>query len=197
MFVTKRSLKAQTWWYGLCLVAFTLALLIGCGGGGGGGISGGTPGTSSGRVSFTATVTSPAGTRTFNANSVTASLGVDYIGVAGGIVGDIGIAFAFRRPSQIPTTIILDRDAWLEDSNQEARVVFIAGSEVGEEFTTRVGDGNATIRITSLTDNRIAGTFQIRAESPHTGTVVTASGSFDVPKGTWQFVNGQWVGGPQ
>jgi hypothetical protein len=196
MFVTKRSLKAQTWWYGLCLVAFTLALLIGCGGGGGGGISGGTPGTSSGRVSFTATVTSPAGTRTFNANFVEVGLGVDYIGVAGGIVGDIGVAFVFRRPSQIPATIILDRDAWLEDYNQEARVVFVVGG-AAEEFTTRVEGGSATIRITSLTYNRIAGTFQIIAKSATTDTFVTASGSFDVPKGTWKFVNVQWVGGPQ
>jgi hypothetical protein len=192
MFFTKRSLKAQTWWYGLCLVAFTLALLIGCGGGGGGGISGGTPGTSSGRVSFTATVTSPAVTRTFNANGVDVGLGVDRIHIVGVVVGDIGISLFFRRPSQIPATIILDRDTWLQNS-EYAIVSFIS---TYEDFTTR-DEGSATIRITSLTDNRIAGTFQIRAKSATTDTFVTASGSFDVPKGTWQFVNGQWVGGPQ
>jgi len=195
MLVTNWLLKSQIWRHGLCLVVFMIVLVAGCGGGGGGGISGGTSGTSSGRVSFTATVTSPAGTRTFNANGVNVALGVDYIGVAGGIVGDILVGFVFRRPSQIPTTIVLDRDAWLEDFQQEARVVFVMGG-AEEEFTTRVEGGNATIRINSLTDNRIAGTFQIKAKSPHTGTFVTASGSFDVPKGTWSFVNGQWVGGP-
>jgi len=191
MFVTKQLLKPQIWWYGLCLVVFTIALLAGCGGGGGGGISGGTSGNSSGRVSFTATVTSPAGTRTFNANGVEVGLGVERIHVVGVVVGDIGISLFFRRPSQIPTTITLDPDAWLH-SYEEAIVSFIS---TGENFTTRVG-GSATIRITSLTDNRIAGTFQIRAKSPHTDTFVTASGSFDVPKGTWHFINDQWVGGP-
>lgn len=183
-----------TVWATVVLLAVSgLLSLTSCGGGGGGSI-GGAGGSPSGGIQFTATVTSPAGTRTFNANTVTAGLGVDVIGVMGGVVGDLGIAFAFRRPSQIPTTIIFNRQTWLDDE-AEARVVFVIGG-TGEEFSTRMEGGSGTLRITTLTDNRIAGTFQITAKSIYgTGTTVTASGSFNLPKGTWTFINGQWVGG--
>ncbi len=176
----------------LAVVGMTLITSCGGGGGGGGGPSGGTGGGPSGTIQFTATVTSPAGTRNFNANTVAARLGVDLIGVMGGIAGDLGIAFAFRRPSQVPATVTFDRQTWLDDE-AEARVVLATG----EEFSTGMEGGYGTLRITTLTDNRIAGTFQITAKSMMgTGTTVTASGSFNLPKGTWTFVNGQWVGGP-
>lgn len=183
----------------LIVVALTLAgsfFLTSCGGGGGGGgLTGGTGSAPSGGITFTATVTSPAGTRTFNANTVTAGLGVDVIGVMGGVVGDIGVAFAFRRPSQIPATIVFNRQTWLDD-DAEAMVAFVVGGTT-ENFSTREEGSYGTLRITTLTNDRIAGTFQITAKSVYgTGTTVTASGSFSIPKGTWTFVNGQWVGGP-
>ncbi len=190
----KRLRMGRLAWLAVAALAVVGSVLItSCGGGGGGGgPSGGTGGGPGGTIQFTATVTSPSGTRNFNANAVDARLGVDFIGVGGGIAGDLVIAFAFRRPSQVPATVTFDRQTWLDD---EAEAVVALAT--GEEFSTRMEGGYGTLRITTLTDNRIAGTFQITAKSvAGTGTTVTASGSFNLPKGTWSFINGQWVGGP-
>jgi len=191
-------MKGKMAWLGRLVVVFFVAgasFITGCGGGGGGTGGSGTGNVPSGGIQFTATVKSPSGTRTFSANIVNAGIGVDVIAVMGGRVGDIGIVFGFPRPSQIPATITFNRQTYL-DYGAEARVVFVIGG-VGEEFSTSVEGAYGVLNITTLSDNRIAGTFQLTAKSMHgTGTTVTASGSFNLPKGEWTLVNGQWIGGP-
>lgn len=188
-------MKERTGRFGrLVAVSVVVGLLLSltsCGGGGGGGSIGGTGGGPTGGIHFSATVTSPSGTRTFSANAINVSLGIEYIEIAAGRVDDIVVGLRFVRPSQTPAIATLDRDTWY--NFQQGGWVELSTKEY---FITWGEGASGTIRVNSLTDNRIAGTFQMTAVSPNTGTVILVSGSFDLPKGTWSFVNGQWVGGP-
>ncbi len=132
---------------------------------GGGGVDG---------TGMTATIVSQGTTRRFTASIVWGEIGLNDISVSGTTPEGFfsGISLGFPRPSSPSTITLTDfRDA---------------GAVLSTDNETFISE-SGTLRLTTLTDQRVVGEFQFTTEEG-----ISVSGQFSVPRGVWQLMNGRW-----